>query len=405
MFSIFLLSGKLYSQSCQPVGGGTNAWVRTLCVFNDTLFAGGDFISAGGVPVIKVAKWNGSNWYPIATPANTPSIMIVYNGELFEGGSMGFSKWTGTSWASVGSGGPSGHVYALEVFNNKLYLAGTGPIYQWDGSSWTIIGNPSTDVYSLCAFKGELYAGGAFNSINGVAVSHIAKWNGSAWSALGIGILGGSVGDMASYNNELYVSGSFTSSAGNPSDYITKWNGSSWAAVGTGASAQVIELDSINGNLYIGGEFSSISSVNANGIAFFDGVSWNPMGTGINSSAWISTITEFQNSIYIGGTFTVASGNICLYIAEWNANTGIADETYKNNLLVFPNPFCNSLTIKVSDEIPSEIFLYDITLRKIFEQKFTKSVLLNTEQLTKGIYMFQIKNNRGIIKSGRLVKE
>ena len=38
--------------------------------------------------------------------------------------------------------------------------------------------------------NGDLYAGGQFNMAGGVSASRIAKWNGSAWSALGSGVLG-----------------------------------------------------------------------------------------------------------------------------------------------------------------------------------------------------------------------
>ena len=38
-----------------------------------------------------------------------------------------------------------------------------------------------------------LYAGGAFTTAGGVAANHIAKWNGSSWSALGSGMNGAHV--------------------------------------------------------------------------------------------------------------------------------------------------------------------------------------------------------------------
>src|SRR5687768_15822980 len=92
-------------QSWTPVGGGTNAWVRTLCIFDNELYAGGDFISAGGVSVNGCAKWDGNAWHNTSAGLNfTIQCLQVYNNELYAGGGIGFAKWSGTSWVPVGTG-------------------------------------------------------------------------------------------------------------------------------------------------------------------------------------------------------------------------------------------------------------------------------------------------------------
>ncbi len=58
---------------------------------------------------------------------------------------------------------------------------------------------------------GNLYAGGEFTTAGGMAANHIAKWNGTIWSALGSGM-----------NNDVYAlavdgsGNSFTPGAGSP---------------------------------------------------------------------------------------------------------------------------------------------------------------------------------------------
>ena len=44
------------------------------------------------------------------------------------------------------------------------------------------------DVYALAVSGTTLYAGGGFTTAGGVTVNCVAKWNGSAWSALGTGM-------------------------------------------------------------------------------------------------------------------------------------------------------------------------------------------------------------------------
>ena len=46
----------------QPLGGGTNGYVRCLAVYNGELVAGGDFTTAGGASCNRIARWNGSAW-------------------------------------------------------------------------------------------------------------------------------------------------------------------------------------------------------------------------------------------------------------------------------------------------------------------------------------------------------
>jgi predicted phage tail protein len=55
----------------------------------------------------------------------------------------------------------------------------------------------------------SLYAGGWFTSAGGVTVNQIARWNGSAWSALGSGT-DGAVNALAVMGTSLYAGGWFS---------------------------------------------------------------------------------------------------------------------------------------------------------------------------------------------------
>ena len=75
------------------------------------------------------------------------------------------------------------------------------------------------------------------------------------------------------------------------------------------------------------------------------------------------------------------------------------------NFQFFPNPFTNNLNVEANNNELSEITLYDITSRKLLQQKFINSVSLNTEQLTKGIYIYEVRNKDGSCKKGKVVKD
>jgi hypothetical protein len=72
---------------------------------------------------------------------------------------------------------------------------------------------------------------------------------------------------------------------------------------------------------------------------------------------------------------------------------------------VFPNPFTTQINIQVNSIEQSELFIYDITSRKIFQQAFTNSALINTQQLSSGIYIYEIRNKSRELKRGKIVKE
>ena len=124
----------------------------------EALYFGGEFVTAGGVQVNGIARWNG------------------------------------VSWSALG-GGMNGRVHALAVHQGMLYAGGSFTlvdgmpmpgIARWDGSEWSAVGpGISGTVYSLAPFQGELIAAGSFPTISGMPVGNIARWNGIAWSSVG----------------------------------------------------------------------------------------------------------------------------------------------------------------------------------------------------------------------------
>lgn len=70
----------------------------------------------------------------------------------------------------------------------------------------------------------------------------------------------------------------------------------------------------------------------------------------------------------------------------------------------YPNPFNDNLRITRNTNETLDISLYDVTSRKIFNQSFTNTTLINTEQLAKGLYLYEVRNRNRVIKKGKVVK-
>ena len=97
---------------------------------------------------------------------------------------------------------------------------------------------------------GDLYAGGAFTQVDGIATC-IAKWDGSSWSTVGSGI-DVDVYALAVSGDGLYAGGAFPTP-----DRIAKWNGRSWSALGSGLNNDVWALAVSGSDLYAGGYFTT----------------------------------------------------------------------------------------------------------------------------------------------------
>jgi hypothetical protein len=110
-------------------------------------------------------------------------------------------------------------LYAAGSFS-ILGVPGVSGIAKWDGSAWSPVGSgfdTSSQVGAMTVFDDgsgpALFLGGSFDSIGGIYVHGLAKWDGSSWSGLG-GVLDGHVGALAPFDDgtrpALYVGGDFT---------------------------------------------------------------------------------------------------------------------------------------------------------------------------------------------------
>ena len=367
------------------LGTGIDGSVVSLTVFDDgsgggsALYAGGEFVTAGGVVVSRIAKWNGSTWSSLGTGLNNVvSALAVFDDgsgggpALYAGGyftSAGglavnnIAKWDGSEWTALGTG-INDFVAALAIFDDgsgggpALYAVGdfttaggvtAKGIAKWNGSTWSSLGTGLNGdfvfVNALAVFDDgsgggpALYAGGYFTSAGGLAVNNIAKWDGSTWSPVGEGLSGfyGIAYDLTVFDDgsgagpALYAAGHFTIAGGVTANNIAKWDGSEWTALGTGIDGIVISLtvfdDGSGGGpaLYAGGEFASAGGLAVNNIAKWDGFAWTPLGSGISGGRYplVSALTAFDDdsgvgpALYAGGQFTIAGGQPTGYLARW----------------------------------------------------------------------------------------
>ena len=250
----------------------------------------GDFVAAGGDVVINENGISAGG-----------RVAIDENGFLLDGGEnifMDSADFTGV--ISLASGG----------FTNM----GTGA----NGAIYAIAKDGS----------GNIYVGGEFTQIGGVAAKRFAKYDGASWSKCGIGIGDGAVRAIAIVGTDVYVGGTFTktinvtveesggvgiyvppssSEAFVTLNYLAKYDGTKLNQVvngsTVGANNSIYALAANGTTLYAGGDFTAMLGTAATRVASIDTTlsTASALSTGLDATVYGLV---YSTDLYACGAFT-----------------------------------------------------------------------------------------------------
>ncbi len=137
-------------------------------------------------------------------------------------------------------------------------------------------------VQAFCEYRGDLIAGGTFRTIGTQVIEHIARWDGTAWHALGAGLTG-AVDRLAVRGDRLIAAGEFTAAGDAPAAYIASWDGTDWQPLGKGVDGVPTSLAVYRDTLFVGGRFRHAGDLTVKGIARWDGETWHD---GLTTEDW-----------------------------------------------------------------------------------------------------------------------
>lgn len=244
------------------------------------------------------------------------------------------------------------NVYVCGNFTNFDNIASADYIVKYNSvtgvwSSITGSGSADNAIHTLAVSpNGDLYAGGLFTTINGVACAKIAKYDPSTgtWSALGTGCNGTVWRLRWGYADLLYCAGEFTTANGVTVNRVATWNGTTFAAYGSGtagigATAVYDLLPDNDGNMYATGDFTTLGGGgDAQKIAKYTASagSWAAISTGLDGGGDEGRVLCFlpNGDLIVGGNFDTAGGvtvnNICRYNGRgfFALSTGVDDAVY-----------------------------------------------------------------------------
>ncbi|MCA9753599.1 MAG: hypothetical protein KC591_15500, partial [Gemmatimonadetes bacterium] len=256
------------------------------------LYVAGEFSQIGGIPANHIAKWDGVTWSALGSginvgyfldfqtwdpdgPGPSPAVLVVAGESLTLAGGVPVDRvaqWDGSAWSDLGGG----------VFG---YYGVTGlGTYDEDGDG----------TASLFAVKNTGITNGVCDYDD-----WLFRLDGPGWSSFGTGY-GFYLADLETYDpdgagpadEQLYMPLQFhcTLVEDPPGQALARWNGSTFQDLGFPHSSEpgplaVVDLDGD------GPGYESLFATNVTGageIAGFDGTSWTVVGRGVGSFTELS---------------------------------------------------------------------------------------------------------------------
>ena len=401
--------------SWSALNSGVSAGIARLLADGTNLYVGGNFFLAGGVIANGLAAWDGAGWHTLGTLGRLNGISstvlsiggsgtnILIGGLTFpaagQTNALRIARFDGTSFYPIGPGLNS-NVVAVAAVGTNYYAAGlftgngnnNGPLANilahWDGTNWSWIDNTAfAEVNQLAVRGNDLFIAGWFGvpSADGEAW-WLARWDGTNfWSGLapvatnvtfaseyadGIGFsalavqgtniyvsgqlrltecdaslmnctscvyaaycdgtytwpmstgLNTNATSIAIVGTNVYFAGPFVTNAGGVTvSQIARWNGSAWTDVGGGVvgNGAINSLAAVGANLYAAGTFTNIGGITATRIAKWDGNTWSALGSGVSST--VLALYSSGNDLYAGGLFRIAGNEPSYYLGRWNDQT------------------------------------------------------------------------------------
>ncbi|MFO0857856.1 MAG: hypothetical protein U0640_10920 [Phycisphaerales bacterium] len=327
---------------------------------NGDILALGSFAAMNGLPIERMARWNGTAWLPVVSRGDTPNNEVHTIAEvnphmiIVAGAFSGFGDrraerfmmrdWNG--WTTLPTPGllsapspldnparnPIVKCSYVEVGNNVLFAGENfSSVLRWNGTTWSSLPSSTAlgfynvgtgavdpgDIFSVTKLQdGTIIAAGSFNppSFNQFVpvFNHIARYTGSAWAAMGDGFsppFSTKVYALLPLSNgDLIAAGTFSQSGSTPMQNIARWDGTTWSQFAggiTGSSVRAL-LQLQSGDIIAGGLFTAAGGVPASNIASWDGFAWHSLGSGTNGQ--VNTLADRYGTILAGGTFTSVDG-------------------------------------------------------------------------------------------------
>lgn len=330
--------------------------VSTLAISGSEIYAGGFFTSMGGQPrtnlaALDITTGRLTDWSPLTGTYNGIGVLalavqgsLVYAGGnfLLAGGQprnylAAIDAVTGlaTGW----NPGANAAVNAILVRGSTVYVGGQfstlggmprsrlGAVSTVSGLTTAWNPSPNSSVAALATDGRVVYAGGTFSMVGGqsryaVAALDTITGTPTPWS---VGVARASLGTgdveaIAIDGNTVYLGGLFAWVGTNARTNLAAVDATTGIATswnpGTGGGDIVLSLAVANGTVYVGGNLVGVGGLTRNGIAAVDEASGNVLGWAPEAWGSVNEIVVQGASVFVGGAFFSVDGIDCQGLAR-----------------------------------------------------------------------------------------
>jgi hypothetical protein len=326
---------------------------------NLDLIVCGVFVTAGGVPVESIARWDGVAWHSLGIPAvgSQGVCSILATGQIV--GTRRLSStyhsrhevllWSGSAWIVLGETAEQlgvSWVTCFQSINSTSFAVGgffasvsgtpASNVALYDAGVWRAP-TPGTQGAVRCLQQtatGEVIAAGEFHSIGGTRANCIARQVSGTWTSLGTGIDKASAGTTPYSevvlavaclpNGDVVAAGRFGGAGGVPVNNIARWDGVAWHALGSGLEGRVHCLAVLsNGDLVAGGFLTMAGGVAVSHTARWDGTTWHAFAQmhGTSGGEVQTMLVRANGDLVCAGAFTHVNGNFTGPIVKWDGSS------------------------------------------------------------------------------------
>jgi len=283
---------------------------------------------AGGIPQAAI--------FPAlsAIPLSVDSVLVSGMFPSLDGvpNTSRLAIWTGSHWTSAATAGATGPVLGFSQDPGGIVAVGTmdsisgiavNGVARFDGSNWTnLCAYPSSSeefIYTSSAlFASRRIVAGNFNNIS---IREIGWLDLDTVRQLGPGILGESwVNSLHVFEDALYVAGQFQETAGNAANNLVVWNGTDFSNPFPQVSftTQVVDLTANEGEIFISGRAQLPASSDYYTLGRYDGERLCLFGKNLNTI--FLSIAASEEHLYVAPNMNTLGlgGDTVNYIARWD---------------------------------------------------------------------------------------
>jgi hypothetical protein len=304
----------------QYIAHGDWIWpyVSSIVISGHTLFAGGYFEVASGVPRYALAELDlgtaRATSFDARIGAGATKALAIQGQTLYVGGYL---------YDFGGRGRPN--LAALD--------ARTGVATAW---------NPRADgvTLALATAGNTVYAAGEFTSMGnwepraGLAALDATTGQALPWSpALDIPYDVTLVTD----GDRIYAAGQFTAVYGQPRGHLAAFDGATgallawnpWTSGVTPIDARFVRMTTIGTTLYVAAPVDSINGIPRHGLFALDGhtgalLPWDPKPRRYSASGRVKAMSPFGGTLFVAGDFDTIGGAPHRWVAQVDATTGLS---------------------------------------------------------------------------------